>query len=121
MTRVGQCSRRTVGNANVVICGESYRLLGKGATAAMKKRTLLLVGLACAVAAVFAVGARGDAAAEIGRLAELMGWKAGTVVADIGAGGGKYAVAAGGRGGAAGGRVGAGGYGSKIGGVAGED
>jgi len=69
--------------------------------AAMRKRKLILAGLACAVAAVFAVGARGDAAGEIGRLAELMGWKAlrssgstGTVVADIGAGDGKYAFAA---------------------------
>ncbi len=49
---------------------------------------------ACAVAAVFAVRVRGDAAGEIARLAELMGWKAGTVVADIGAGDGKYAFAA---------------------------
>ncbi len=64
------------------------------ANAAMKKKKLLVVGLACAVAAVFAVGVRGDAAGEIGRLAELMGWKAGTVVADIGAGDGKYAFAA---------------------------
>src|SRR5258708_37748351 len=77
MTRVGQCSRRTVGNANVAICGESYRLLGKGATAAMKKRTFLLVGLAGAVAAEFAVGGRGGGAAEIGWLAEVMGGKAG--------------------------------------------
>ncbi len=75
--------------------------LGKGAGAAMRKRTLLLMGLACAVAAVFAAQVRGDAAGEIGRLAELMGWKAlrssgstGTVVADIGAGDGKYAFAA---------------------------
>jgi len=60
----------------------------------MKKKTLLLVGLACAVAAVFAAPLRGDAAEEIGRLAELMGWKAGTVVGDIGAGDGKYAFAA---------------------------
>src|SRR6267154_138000 len=53
----------------------------------MKTKKLLLAGLACAVAAMFAVGVRGEAADEIGRLAELMGWKAGTVVADIGAGG----------------------------------
>ncbi len=68
----------------------------------MRKRNLLVVGLACAVAAVFAVGVRGDAAGEIGRLAELMGWKAGTVVADIGAGDGQYAFAAAERVGAAG-------------------
>ena len=60
----------------------------------MRKRKLLLVGLTCAVAAVFAVGVRADAAGEIGRLAELMGWKAGTVVADIGAGDGPYTFAA---------------------------
>jgi ubiquinone/menaquinone biosynthesis C-methylase UbiE len=60
----------------------------------MKRKHLLLAGLACAVAAVFTARVRGDAAGEIGRLAELMGWKAGTVVADIGAGDGKYAFAA---------------------------
>ena len=43
---------------------------------AMKKKKLVMLGLACAA---FAVGVRGDAAGEIGRLAELMGWKAGTV------------------------------------------
>jgi ubiquinone/menaquinone biosynthesis C-methylase UbiE len=55
---------------------------------------LLLVGLVCTVVAVFAVGVRGDAAEEIKRLAELMGWKAGPVAADIGAGDGKYTFAA---------------------------
>src|SRR2546427_5326169 len=60
----------------------------------MKSKKLLLVGLAWAAAAVFAVRVRGDAAEEIKRLAELMGWKAGTVAADIGAGDGKYAFAA---------------------------
>jgi ubiquinone/menaquinone biosynthesis C-methylase UbiE len=47
-----------------------------------------------ACAAVFAVGVRGQAAEEIARLADLMGWKAGTVAADIGAGDGKYTFAA---------------------------
>ena len=60
----------------------------------MKKKRLMLVGLACALAAVLAGQVRGDAAGEIGRLAELMGWKAGIFVADIGAGDGKYAFAA---------------------------
>src|SRR5712691_1979990 len=60
----------------------------------MKRRTLLLAGLACAVAAVFAAQVRGDAAGEIGRVAELMGWKAGTMAADIGAGDGEYTFAA---------------------------
>lgn len=69
-------------------------------TTPAKRRILLLLGFVCAVAAVFAVGVRGDAAGEIGRLAELMpfgaqgkGW-AGGVVADIGAGDGAYAFAA---------------------------
>jgi ubiquinone/menaquinone biosynthesis C-methylase UbiE len=60
----------------------------------MKKKTLLLVGLAYALGAVFAAGVRGDAGEEIGRLAELMGWRAGTIAADIGAGDGKYTFAA---------------------------
>ncbi len=90
-----------VGNANVTICGESYRDVGKGAKTVMNKRKLLIVGLTCAVTLVFAVGVRGDAAGEIRRLAELMpfgaqgkGWGPGTVVADIGAGDGAYAFAA---------------------------
>ena len=60
----------------------------------MKKRKLLLVGLAFAMTAVFAGQVRGDAAGEIKRLAELMGWKAGTIAADIGAGDGAYTFAA---------------------------
>jgi ubiquinone/menaquinone biosynthesis C-methylase UbiE len=56
----------------------------------MSKKKLLLVGLACAVAAVLVVGVRGDATEEVKRLADLMGWKAGTIAADIGAGDGKY-------------------------------
>jgi len=43
------------------------------------RRLVLLAGLACAAAAVFAGQVRGDAAEEVARLAELMGWKAGTV------------------------------------------
>ncbi len=60
----------------------------------MKKKDLLLAGVVCVMVALFGVGVRGDAADEVKRLAELMGWKAGTVVADIGAGDGKYAFAA---------------------------
>ncbi len=63
----------------------------------MKRKNLVRLWLTCVVAAVFAVGVRGDAAEEIGRLAELMGWKAGIFVADIGAGDGKYTFAAAGR------------------------
>src|SRR5882762_4124126 len=69
-------------------------LSGKGATSVMKRKNFQRLGLVCAAAAVFAVGVRGDAAEEVGRLAELMGWKAGTIAADIGAGDGKYAFAA---------------------------
>src|SRR6266852_501513 len=59
-----------------------------------KRKILLLVGLACALAAGFAGAVRGDAADEVKRLAEVMGWKAGTIAADIGAGDGKYTFAA---------------------------
>src|SRR5437762_827279 len=60
----------------------------------MRKRRLLLIGLACGVVVVFAGQVRGDAAEEVKRLAELMGWKAGTVAADIGAGDGRFTFAA---------------------------
>jgi ubiquinone/menaquinone biosynthesis C-methylase UbiE len=60
----------------------------------MRNKRLLLLGLICAAAAVFAVAVRGDAAREAKRLAELMGWRAGIFVADIGAGDGKYTFAA---------------------------
>ena len=60
----------------------------------LRRRQVQLFGLACAVAAVFAAQVRGDAAEEVKRLAELMGWKAGTVVADIGAGDGRFTFAA---------------------------
>ena len=68
----------------------------------MNRKKILMFGLACVAAVVFAVQVRGNAAGEIKRLAELMGWKAGTVAADIGAGDGKYTFAAAGRVGAAG-------------------
>src|SRR5437016_14671386 len=58
-----------------------------------KRNLLLLVGVVWA-AVVFAAVVRGDATEEIKRLAELMGWKAGTIAADIGAGDGKYTFAA---------------------------
>ncbi len=60
----------------------------------MRKRKLLLAGLVCAVALVFAAQVRGNAEEEVKRLAELMGWKAGVIVADIGAGDGEYTFAA---------------------------
>jgi ubiquinone/menaquinone biosynthesis C-methylase UbiE len=74
--------------------GSHIRLLEKGTNTAMNKKKILRVGLACAVAAVLAVGVRGEAAEEVKRLAELMGWRPGTIVADIGAGDGKYTFAA---------------------------
>jgi predicted methyltransferase len=74
--------------------GSLTSLLGEGAMNVTRKKNLLLLGLACALGAVFAVGVRGDAGEEVRRLAELMGWKAGTVVADIGAGDGKYTFVA---------------------------
>src|SRR5882672_10301680 len=69
---------------------ELQSFAGESGITGMKKKKLLLVALAFAAAAVFAVGVRGDAAEEVKRLAELMGWKAGT----IGAGDGKYTFAA---------------------------
>jgi ubiquinone/menaquinone biosynthesis C-methylase UbiE len=57
------------------------------------KRLSLLV-FVCAASAVFAALARANAADEMKRLAALMGWKPGTVVADIGAGDGSYSFAA---------------------------
>jgi len=59
----------------------------------MKRKNLLLLGLACA-AAVFAGQVHGNAVEEVKRLAALMEWKPGTVAADIGAGDGKYTFAA---------------------------
>jgi ubiquinone/menaquinone biosynthesis C-methylase UbiE len=73
--------------------GSPNGMLEKGAIVAMKRKKLLLVWVACA-AAVFALQVRGEAAGEVKRLAELMGWKAGTVAADIGAGDGNYTFAA---------------------------
>ena len=60
----------------------------------MNRKRLFLLLLAGVAAAILAVQARGNAAAEIKRLAALMGWKPGTTVADIGAGDGKYSFAA---------------------------
>jgi ubiquinone/menaquinone biosynthesis C-methylase UbiE len=59
----------------------------------MKKRSLGVLGLACAAAA-FALQVHGNAVDEITRLAALMEWKPGTIAADIGAGDGSYAWAA---------------------------
>lgn len=57
-------------------------------------KRLGLLALVCTAAAVFAARARGNATDQIKRLAALMEWKPGTVVADIGAGDGIYSFAA---------------------------
>ena len=67
----------------------------------MRKRRILC-GLGLLTILAFACWARGDAAEEVGRLAKLMDWKPGDVVADIGAGDGSYSFAAAERVGAAG-------------------
>jgi ubiquinone/menaquinone biosynthesis C-methylase UbiE len=69
------------------------RETGDGPTATKRTR-LWLAGLAWAAATVFAATAGGNPADEIKRLASLMGWKPVTIVADIGAGDGKYSFAA---------------------------
>jgi len=68
-------------------------VLLKEATTVMKRKNLLLLGLAC-TAAVFAGQAHGNAVEEIKRLAALMEWKLGALAADIGAGDGEYTFAA---------------------------
>jgi len=61
-----------------------------------RKNSLAAAALFCTVivATITLSRANADAADEIKRLAALMEWKPGTIVADIGAGDGKYAFAA---------------------------
>ena len=53
-----------------------------------------LLALLCAASTAFTALARANAADEMKRLAALMDWKPGTIVADIGAGDGSYSFAA---------------------------
>jgi ubiquinone/menaquinone biosynthesis C-methylase UbiE len=58
------------------------------------RKKCLLFGLSAALVAVLAHALKADATDEIARLAALMEWKPGTIVADIGAGDGIYSFAA---------------------------
>ncbi len=62
----------------------------------MNKKLFLAAALICAALTSVSLlpRANADAADEIKRLAALMDWKPGTIVADIGAGDGRYAFAA---------------------------
>ena len=62
----------------------------------ISRRQWLLFALSCAATAslVFGLHTKASAADEVPKLAALMEWKPGTVVADIGAGDGSYAFAA---------------------------
>jgi len=60
--------------------GSQISLSEKGGHDRDVEKELRLPGRVCA-AAVFAMGVRGEAGEEVRRLAELMGWKAGTTVA----------------------------------------
>lgn len=59
-----------------------------------KWRLAIALTAMAAAASGFVLRARANAASEIGRLAKVMDWKAGTVVADVGAGDGSYSFAA---------------------------
>ena len=65
---------------------ETKEAIGKRRRFFLGAAVVLTFGLTCL--------GRGDAAEEIARLAKLMDWKAGSVVADIGAGDGNYSFAA---------------------------
>ena len=62
----------------------------------MNRKLLLAAALACVALTLVSLlpRANADATDEIKRLAALMDWKPGTIVADIGAGDGRYAFAA---------------------------
>src|SRR5580700_1575699 len=68
--------------------------LSMNRTTRTKKWILLGFGCIATATLAFALHAKASAADEIPKLAALMEWKPGTVVADIGAGDGSYAFAA---------------------------
>ncbi|HKN74967.1 MAG TPA: methyltransferase domain-containing protein [Candidatus Acidoferrum sp.] len=59
-----------------------------------KKWVLIVLSCVATASLAYALGAKASAPDEIPKLASLMDWKAGTVVADIGAGDGSYTFAA---------------------------
>jgi ubiquinone/menaquinone biosynthesis C-methylase UbiE len=67
-------------------------------TRQIKRKQWFTIAAICIAAAMAAFAltlhVSADAAGEMARLAKLMGWKPGTVVADIGAGDGRYSFAA---------------------------
>ena len=79
--------------AGVDLRGMLSNTLGIAESAMRSTKKWLLVGMGC-VAAASALGlawrARVNAAEEIERLARLMDWKPGTILADVGAGDGTY-------------------------------
>ena len=68
----------------------------------MNRRRFLFFFFALVTVTAFAIKLKADAADEVARLAVLMQWKPGTIVADIGAGDGSYSFAAAARVGASG-------------------
>lgn len=60
----------------------------------VQRLRLVLLVFVCIAAGVFAARLPGNASDEMRRLAVLMGWQDGTIVADIGAGDGQYTFAA---------------------------
>lgn len=60
----------------------------------LQKQVSVVLTICCLLALACAFSARAAADDEVAKLASLMGWKPGSVVADIGAGDGRYSFAA---------------------------